>query len=186
MHGNHLHPGAFGGARNADGVFMARRPAGAHLQRHRNAVRQAGGHHRLDDLQRQGFVLHQRRAGPLVADLFGRAAHVDVDDLRASVDVVGRGVGHHLRVGAGDLHRDWRGFALMVGAARGFQRVPQVAARGHHLADRIAGAELFAQLTKRPVGDAGHGRDKHIVRQGIRANVHEKNGIWKGLLKKKA
>ena len=39
--------------------------------------------------QRQRFVLHQRRARPLVADLLGRAAHVDVDDLRAAVDVVG-------------------------------------------------------------------------------------------------
>jgi hypothetical protein len=65
---------------------------------------------------------HQRRAGPLVAHLLGRAAHVDVDDLRAAVDVVARGVGHLGRVDAGDLHRDRAGLAVVVGAARGLQR----------------------------------------------------------------
>jgi hypothetical protein len=69
-------------------------------------VRCAGGHHGLDDGQRQRLVLHQRAAGPLVAHLLGRAAHVDVDDLRAAVDVVLRRLGHHGGVGAGDLHRD--------------------------------------------------------------------------------
>ena len=96
---------------------MGLRPASAHLQRDRNAVRQAGGHHRFDDLQRQGFVLHQSRAGPFVTDLLGRAAHVDVDDLRATVNVVGRSIGHHLRIRTGNLHGNRCGLAFMIGAA---------------------------------------------------------------------
>ena len=56
----------------------------------------------------QRLVREQRRAGRGVADLLRRAAHVDVDDLRAALDVVARGLGHHRRIGAGDLHRDRR------------------------------------------------------------------------------
>jgi hypothetical protein len=68
-------------------------------------------HHGLEDACDQRLVLHQRRAGHHVADLLGRAAHVDVDDLRAAIDVVARGFGHHGRIGAGDLHRDRIHFA---------------------------------------------------------------------------
>jgi hypothetical protein len=39
-----------------------------------------------------GSSLQQRRAGHHVADLLRRAAHVDVDDLRAVVDVVACGL----------------------------------------------------------------------------------------------
>jgi hypothetical protein len=52
------------------------------------------------------FILHQRRASPFVAHFFGRAAHVDIDDLRAALNVVDRGICHHVRVCACDLHRD--------------------------------------------------------------------------------
>ena len=132
----------------------------------------ARGDHRLDDRQRQRLVLHQRRAGPLVAHLLGRAAHVDVDDLGAAGDVVGRGLGHHRRVGAGDLHRDRRGLAVVVGAPAGLQRRPQVLPRRHHLADRVAGAEALAELTKRSVGDARHRRGKQPIRQRDVADAH--------------
>ena len=56
-----------------------------------------------------GLVLHQGRTGPGVAHLLGRAAHVDVDDLRPALEVVARRLGHLLRVDAGDLHRDGAG-----------------------------------------------------------------------------
>ena len=50
---------------------------------------------------------HQRRAGPLVAHLLRRAAHVDVDDLRAARRCCRRAASAIIgRVGAGDLHRD--------------------------------------------------------------------------------
>ena len=53
-----------------------------------------GAHHGRHDRFDQRLVREQRGAGGDVADLLGRAAHVDVDDLRAAVDVVPRGVGH--------------------------------------------------------------------------------------------
>jgi hypothetical protein len=134
------------------------------------------GAHRLHDLQGQGLVAHQRRTGPLVAHLLRRAAHVDVDDLRPAVDVVGRGLGHHGRIGAGDLDGDGTGLAGVVGPARGLERVPQVAAGGDHLAHRMAGAELPAQLSERAVGDACHGRDEDLIRQLERADAHGGRG----------
>ena len=148
-------------------------PAGAHLQRHRHAVRRAGGDHRLDDRERQRLVLHQRRAGPLVADLLGRAAHVDVDDLRAAVDVVGA------RPRPSSPRRCRRSAPRSAPASpswsarrAGLQAGPQVLARGHHLAHRVAGAEALAQLAERPVGHARHRRDEQAVRQRDVADAH--------------
>jgi hypothetical protein len=45
---------------------------------------------------------------------FSPGSHVDVDDLRAALDVVPRGVRHQRGIGAGDLHRDGFHFASMV------------------------------------------------------------------------
>ena len=89
VHGEHLHAGGLEGARQRTALrwsalqpvrifSVTGTPCGA------QAATTACG-----DRERQRLVLHQRRAGPLVADLLGRAAHVDVDDLRAAVDVVG-------------------------------------------------------------------------------------------------
>ena len=69
-----------------------------------------------EDRRDQRLVGQQRRAGGDVADLLRRAAHVDVDDLRAVRDVVARGLGHQRRIGAGDLHRDRRALALVIDA----------------------------------------------------------------------
>ena len=92
----------------------------------------------VDDRFDQRLVREQRGAGGDVADLLGRAAHVDVDDLRAAVDVVPRGVGHHRRIGAGDLHRDRLHLAAMIGAAPRFLRAPQPRIRRDHLGHRVA------------------------------------------------
>jgi hypothetical protein len=90
----------------------------------------------------------------------------------AAVDVVARRVGHHLRVGAGDLHRDRRGLAFVVGAARGLEAVLQIGARGHHLADRVARAQALAQLAERPVRHPRHGRDEQGIGQGESPELH--------------
>ena len=161
---DHGHAGLFGCQCDGERIFSVRGPAGAHFERHRHAVRHTGLHHRVDDLNSQSLILHQRRTGPAVADFFRRAAHVDVDDLRAPADVVLRGLRHHLGVGAGNLHRDRPGFAVMVGTPRGLQRIPQIFARGHHLADRVGRPQPFAQLAERPVRHTRHGRDKNAVR----------------------
>jgi hypothetical protein len=80
VHGQRLDAGEFRDARDAYAVAGGRLPAGADLERDRNLH---GAHGRLEDGRDQRLVAQQRRACLLVADLPGRAAHVDVDDLRA-------------------------------------------------------------------------------------------------------
>ena len=172
MHRQHLDAGGLELARQAHRILVLLAPAGPHLERHWDGVRHACRHHRLDDAKRQRFVLHQRRARPLVAHLFGGTTHVDVDDLGAALDVVDSRIGHHLCVGAGDLHRNRTGFPVMVGPTRGLERVPQFAPGGHHLADCIAGAEMAAQLAKRAISHSCHRRDEQVVRQDVGADVH--------------
>jgi hypothetical protein len=122
---------------------------------------------------RPGLVLQQRRAGHDVADLLRRAAHVDVDDLGAVVDVVARRLGHHRRVGAGDLHADRLDLALVVGTSARLRRTVKQRVRGHHLGHRHARAQSLAQLAERPIGDARHGRDDQVVAEGVRADAHD-------------
>ena len=69
-----------------DAVAVLGVPAGADLQRHRYAHRGDDG---LEDLRDQRLVAQQRRAARASADLLGRAAHVQVDDLRAALDAAG-------------------------------------------------------------------------------------------------
>ena len=174
VHGEHLHSAVLERASQGHGVAVLTAPAGAHLQGDGHATRRACLDDRLRDRDGERLVLHQRGARPLVADLLGRAAHVDVDDLRAAIDVVGRRLGHHGGVRPGDLHRDRARFALVVRAPRCLQAVPQLAARRDHLAHRIARAELAAQLAEGTVGDARHRRREQVVREGVRADVHAK------------
>ena len=132
----------------------------------------AGLDHGLNNVKGKFFVLHQRRASPFIADFFGRAAHVDVNDLCAPVHVVGRSVIHHLRVRARNLHCNRLGLAVVVGASGGFQAVPQIAARGDHFTDRITGTQPFAEHAKRPVRDTRHWRSKHVVGQNVGSDIH--------------
>jgi hypothetical protein len=92
-------------------------------------------HDGLEDAGDQRLVLHQRGAGHHVADLLGRAAHVDVDDLGAAVDVVAGGLGHHGRIGAGDLHGDRVNLAVVVGAPLGLGAAVEQGVGGDHLGD---------------------------------------------------
>ena len=172
MHRDHLHPGALGLTRNGHHVAVLGAPTGAHLQGDGGAIGLGCIHHRLHDGQGQVFVLHQRRTRPFVAHFFGGAAHVDVDDLGAAFDVVAGRFGHHLRLGARDLHRNGAALAVMVGAARSLQAVPQVGARGDHFAHGIACTQLLGQHAKRPVCDARHGRRKDGVACLERTNAH--------------
>ena len=149
MHRQHLDAHAFELPGQRHGILVLLAPAGAHLERDRHVVRCAGLHHGGGNLHGQRLVLHQRGARPFVAHLLGRAAHVDVDDLRAAFHVVDRGCGHHGCIGACDLHGNRPRLPGVVGAARSLEAVPQVLARRDHLTHRIPGTELLAQLAKR-------------------------------------
>ena len=172
MHGEHGYPRIFGQPSQLHGIAALRRPAGAHFQRYGHTVRITSRNHCVDDLHGQGFILHQGRACPFLAHLFGRAAHVDIDDLRATIDVVACGVGHFFRVDPRDLYGDRPRLARVIGPAGGFQRVPQIAPGSHHFADSVACAKLAAELAKRSIRHASHGRHEQAVSKKERADLH--------------
>ena len=173
VHRDHGHACAFGSAGNRHGVFVLLCPASAHFERDGHIARCAGIDHCLNNLERQFFVLHQCRACPFTANFFSWATHVDVNDLRAPVYVVGRSIGHHLGVGTGNLYSNWLRLAVVIGTSRSLERVPQIAPRCDHFTDRITSAQFFAQHAKRPVCDTRHWRGKHVVRQSEGADKHE-------------
>jgi hypothetical protein len=104
-----------GDARDRDTVAMFAIPAGASFECHRNAIADRT-HHRVEDARDQRFVLQQRRPAQSIADFFRRAAHVDVDDLRAEIDVATRRFGERLGFCTRQLHHAWLGLALVIHA----------------------------------------------------------------------
>ena len=164
-----LDAGTLGDARHHDGIAVIAVPAGADFQRHRHID---CADHGLEDARDQRFVLQQCRTRHHIADFFRRATHVDIDDLRALIDVVTRGVGKHLRIRAGDLHRDRIDFTVVVGTTLGFFRTPQQGIARHHLRHRHAGAHRLAQLTERAISHARHRCHDEVVFQLMRADAH--------------
>ena len=111
------------------------------------------------------FVAQQRRAGVLVADFLRRATHVDVDDLRARVDIASRGLGHEFRIAARDLHDARLRLVSVVSSTTRFSGIPQARVRGDHFARGERGAEPAAQATERQVGDARHRCEQRVTRE---------------------
>lgn len=85
MQGQHGNPGRFGNFRDCRGVDMGTIPTGTEFQGYRNRYCVDDG---IEDLSDQRFILQQGGAAPVVAYFFGRASHVDVDDVRSLIDVV--------------------------------------------------------------------------------------------------
>ncbi len=169
MHGQRGDAGILGDARDVQRVAVLAVPAGADLQRDRNIHRL---HHGLHDARDQRFVLEQGGARPDVADLLRRAAHVDVDDLRAVVRVVLRRLGQHAGIVAGDLHAHRLRLALVVHPAQRLGGVPQARIGRGHLGHGQARPQALAQEAEGLVGDAGHGREHHGRCDGVGTDAH--------------
>ena len=116
---------------------------------------------RLNDAPGELGVTHERRTVAAADDLAHRAAHVDVQNVRAGVcQRHGRGLGHDLRLVAEDLH----GGRVLV------RRRPEQLLRFFIVIDQRLGAHHFragegsalraAQRTKWRVGHARHGRER--------------------------
>ncbi len=178
MQGQQLHAAVFGDLRDHQRVLVARIPARAEFQRDGYIHRL---HHGFENAPDQGLILEESGTGEGVADFFRRAAHVDVDDLRAPLHVVAGGLGHHVRIRPGDLHRDRLDFALVIGASAGFLAAPQQRVRSHHLGHGQTRAELLTQLSEGTVRDPGHRRDKKIIAQSARTDSHRlsRKFFWK-------
>ena len=117
-----LNAAGFGDPGDADGIAILLVPTGAYLERDRHIHR---ADHRFQQLSHQRFILQQRGTGHHVANFLGRTTHIDVDDLRAVIHVVLRGLRQHMRIGADDLHRDRIDLTFMVGASLSLFRTIQ-------------------------------------------------------------
>ena len=136
----------------------------AQLDRHRQPAAAARG---LDERDRPVGIVEQRRPGAGLADLRDRAAHVDVDQVRAGRrDLLG-GRGHHVRIGAEQLHGDRPARPLIRVDAQQLPARALVAVvdreRGDHLRHREAGAVAFGLQADEPVADSGERRQRHAI-----------------------
>ena len=171
VHRDHADAAGFGNLRQARRVAVVVVPARAHLQGDRQIDRLDG---RLEDARGVQFVAHQRRAGMAVDHLLDRAAEIDVDQPRAAVGVELRGLGHDLRLAAGELHRH----RLLLGAAlRHRQRLARLADRrlaGDHLGNDQRRPMPFDEAPERQVGHTRHRRQDDRVFQlnGVEENAH--------------
>ena len=171
VHRERCDAATFCDARDAQRVAMFAIPASADLQRDRN-TRIDRIHHRRQDARDQRLIAQQRRASPGVADFLRWATHVDIDDLRALLDVVTRGIGEHIGNRAGDLHADRRRFAGMVHPVQRLARAPETRVGTGHLRHAQPGAESLAQYAERFIGNAGHRRQDHVGFNAVRADQH--------------
>ena len=109
------------------------------------------------------LVAHQRRTGMAVHHLLHRAAEVDVDDRRAAIFVELGGLGHHLGLAAGQLHRHGELLRGVPGHQERLAVLPYHGCRGDHLGHDQAGAAALDHLAERHVGDTRHrGQDDGI------------------------
>lgn len=101
MNRERLHAACFCDARDGERVLIVAVPTGTNLQCDRHVDRADDG---FENARDERLVLEQRRSGHDVTDFLRRTAHVDVDHLRAVVDVELRRFGQHRRIGASDLY----------------------------------------------------------------------------------
>ena len=102
------------------------------------------------------LVGQQCRAAAAVVDLFCGAAHVDVDDLRAKIDIDARRLGQLLRFTADQLYHTRLGLARVVHAPLRFARAPQTLIRAEHFRRCERRAKTTAELAKGSVSDSRH------------------------------
>ena len=152
------------------GVDAALVPAPSHLHRHRDRT---GLHHRFGQTGRFLRILHQRRAVTVGHHFPHRAAHVDVDDLRAGHlrrDL--GGLRHAGDIAAEDLRRRrmlvrghfQQGTAFFVLIAKRFG--------ADQLRAGVSGPQLPADLTERHVRHARHGRQRQPRRHLHISDLH--------------
>ena len=64
--------------------------------------------------------------------------------------------------------------ARVIGAPTRLVGTAQPRIGRDHFRDRVTGTQAFAQLPERTIGDARHGRDGEVVRQGIGSDAHDR------------
>ena len=161
MHGKRLNAVTFCQLCNSHAIYVLAIPAGANLERYGHAD---GAYHRSQDGGDQGLVAQQRGTTGAAADFFCRTAHVDVDDLGASVSIQARGLRDHFRFGAGQLHDPRLRLASVIQSVPRLCGVPQARVTGEHLRCSQASAEPARQDAERTIRDPRHGRQHRTPR----------------------
>ena len=123
--------------------------------------------------------MQQCRAAPVVADFFDGTTHVDVDNLRAALDIKFGGFSQQTRIGTGDLYGLGFHLTFVINSTRAFFAGPDARIGSGHFRDRITSAQLFAQLPVRPVRYASHGRNKDVIAELIGTELHAEERLPK-------
>ena len=145
--------------------------------RNRNGYRL---HHRFNERQRMVEVAHQRRAGLAAGHVPRRAAHIDIDDVGASVGGDRGAFRHPARLAAGDLHHVQSAAVILDAPPRDtlLRGAPAAGKRRTcgHFRDHKAGAKPRREPPERRIGDARHRRQKHRIGQRDRADSEAFHG----------
>src|SRR5690349_12855625 len=159
----------FSELRDSHTVAQITTPSRARFQRHWHA---GCRDHRAENFTNQFFISEQRGTTQPVAHFFRGATHVDVDDLRAEIDVSACGFGESLGIRARELHGARLRFARVIHATLRFFRRPQTDVTGDHFRRREARAELPCDLSEWTISYARHGGEHDIRVEGVRTNLH--------------
>ena len=133
-----LYARLLGDLRHGECVTVRGVPTGAKLQSHRHIDSR---NDRLEDLPDQTFILQQCGPRHDITDFFGRATHIDVDDLGAAFNIETRRFGHHSGVCTGNLHGTGFYLTVVIHTPQGLPATPQRRVTGHHLGYSEPGAQ---------------------------------------------
>jgi hypothetical protein len=170
MEPDRRHPGLLGEPdRQVEAGAVTGPDPRAQLRRHRQAAALAGG---AGEGEGELGVAQELDAGPGLAHLRHRAAHVDVDQVGARLGGERRPRAHHLGVVAEELHRD----GVLVGVdphqlAQGALVAVVEGEAGDHLRDRQPGPVPFRLQADEPVADPRQGRQQDPVGQPHTADL---------------
>ena len=164
-----LNTTVFGQLGNLYTVTMLWRPAGANLQRYRHIHRV---NHRVEDPFNQIRVLQQGGPGKLPVHFFGRASHIDVDDLRAAGHVDTRGGGHIIRIASGNLHGADPWFIAMHHTQTRLIRPPHLRVGGEHLGYSHPSTHCMTEGSERAICNTGHRGRNQAISKLVVSNAH--------------
>ena len=126
-------------------------------------------HQGPDQAQKQRGVLQEGCAVAAVHHLAGRAAQVEINEVRAQVHGHPGGLGQVVGIFAEELDAEWF-FQLKVGGEQGQGGPAPMGQAGgaDHFRDRETGAGFFGQEAEGPVAESGQRRQKEGVIQDDR------------------
>ncbi len=145
-------------------------PAEPHLDRHRHLDR---ANHGLDQRQRMVEVAHQGRAGTAAGDLLGRAAHVDIDDVRPLAGGYTRAFSHMCCLAAGELHHMDGQAGMPYAQVEAGPALGEFAAC-HHFGHDQPSAMRMGALAERLVCNTRHRREEHAIADFHAADVERR------------